>query len=215
MDTLLTRLKAETRSQHQQTETLLYASELRSCTLSREAYGHLLAIHYVFHQALETAVAAQTDFFAGYDAEVRRKTPWLAADLTYMHVPLPLPDPHLFANWNGYQLLGALYVAEGSMLGGQLIAGILRKTPALSDIATSQFFGGYGEQTGPLWRAFGTYLTARANGHDRVIVQAADSAFGYFQHLAGAPLGIPSVFNQVSSTGFALQPTQPTSSLWP
>ena len=182
---LLTRLKVETRSQHQQTETLLYADKLMNGTLSRAEYEHLLLIHYLFHQALEVAVAAQAHFFAGYDRDLRRKTPWLVTDLQQLGLELPpVALPVLFDDWNGYQLLGALYVAEGSTLGGRVIAGALRRTPALADVAASQFFGGYGELTGPLWKAFGAYLTGRADGYDDLVVDAAIEAFGHFQHIA-------------------------------
>ena len=181
---LLTRLKLETRSQHQQTETLLYADKLMNGTLARAEYEHLLVIHYLFHQALETAVAVQSPFFAGCDLELRRKTPWLVADLRQLAITLPAALPGLFADWNGYQLLGALYVAEGSTLGGRVIAGALHRTPALADVAASQFFGGYGEQTGPLWKAFGAYLTGRADDHDNLVINAAIRAFGHFQRIA-------------------------------
>ncbi len=184
-DTILNRLRTETRSQHEQTETELFADKLMAGTLSRAEYERLLVIHYLFHQALETAVAAHADFFADYDRETRRKTPWLVADLALVGSAIPAPIPGLFAGWNSYQLLGAMYVAEGSTLGGRVIAKALSRTPGLTDIAaTSQFFGGYGEQTGSLWKTFGLYLMEKANGHDNEIVEAAAVAFGVFGELA-------------------------------
>ncbi len=182
---LLDRLKTETRSNHVQTETLLYAETLMAGTLTRAELGHLLTIHYGFHRALETAVAAQPDFFVGYHPDKRRKTPWLLADLQQFGMDLPQPNPDLFEGWNGYQLLGALYVGEGSTLGGQVIAKALRRTPGLGDAAASlRFFGGYGDQTGPLWKAFGTYLLSRADGHEKPIIDAARRAFDLFGKLA-------------------------------
>lgn len=180
---ILTQLKLETRTRHEQTERLLYAQQLMAGLLTRDEYVHLLTIHYRFHQALEAAVTKQAGALAGYDYQASRKTPWLVADLQRMGVPLPSPAADLFAGWNATQLLGALYVAEGSMLGGQVIAKALRRTPALTDV-DSQFFGGYGAQTGPRWKAFCTYLTQRAEGHQIAVVAAADQAFSYFQQLA-------------------------------
>jgi heme oxygenase (biliverdin-IX-beta and delta-forming) len=182
-DTILTRLKDETRAQHQQTETLLFADKLLNGSLSRPEYGLLLTIHYHFHQALEAAIAGQTGFFADYDREARRKTPWLVADLEQAGLTLPAPLP-LFTDWTGHQLLGAMYVAEGSTLGGRVIANALRQTPDLSGL-TSRFFGGYGDQTGPRWKAFGAYLIRRSNNQDNLIVDAANQAFAQFQQLAG------------------------------
>jgi heme oxygenase (biliverdin-IX-beta and delta-forming) len=184
---ILTRLKTETRPQHQQTESRLYARKLMDGTLTRTEYGHLLGIHHRFNEALERAVAAQAIFFVGYDRESRRKTPWLATDLERLGLPLPPPATDLFADWNGYQLLGALYVAEGATLGGQVVDKALRRIAGLGEAAVpSRFFGGYSDQTGPRWQAFGTYLTNRADDHHDEVVDAAGRAFDYFGELAGS-----------------------------
>jgi heme oxygenase (biliverdin-IX-beta and delta-forming) len=182
-DSILTRLKEQTRARHERTEALLFADKLLTATLSREEYGQLLTIHYRFHQALETALDGQADFFADYDREARRKTPWLVADLEQAGLTLPETATQLFENWTGQQLLGAIYVAEGSTLGGRVIANALRQTPGLSGL-TSRFFGGYGDQTGPRWKTVGTYLTQRANSLDDEIVNGANQAFDYFGQLA-------------------------------
>jgi heme oxygenase (biliverdin-IX-beta and delta-forming) len=184
-DTILNRLRTETRPQHEQTETVLYADKLMAGLLVRAEYEHLLVIHYRFHEALETALARHANFFADYDHTTRRKTPWLRADLAQVGLPIPAPMPGLFAGWSGYQLLGALYVAEGSTLGGRVIARALSRTPDLVELAaTAQFFTGYGDQTGLLWKAFGTYLTEKANGHDNEIIEAAGRSFAIFSQLA-------------------------------
>lgn len=182
---LLDRLKTETRSNHLQTETLLYAETLMAGTLTRAELAHLITIHYQFHQALETAVTAQADFFADFDYAQRQKTPWLLADLQQVGVNLPQPNPDLFEGWTGYELLGALYVGEGSTLGGQVIAKALRRTPELGDAAASlRFFGGYGDRTGLLWKEFGAYLLGQAHGQEETIIDAAQRAFDCFRKLA-------------------------------
>lgn len=180
---LLTRLKTNTRPRHRQTETVLYADKLLAGTLARSEYAQLLTIHYRFHQALETAIAGQARFFTDYAYEARRKTPWLMTDLDQAGIDLPAPAPGLFMDWTADQLLGAMYVAEGSTLGGRVIACALGQSPGLRGL-TSRFFDGYGEQTGPLWKLFGAWLTQRANSHDEQIVEAANRAFGHFQQLA-------------------------------
>jgi len=186
-NTLLVRLRNETRARHEQTEKLLYADTIRAGTLSRTEYEQLLLMHYLFHQALETAVAVQAVFFAGCDRIARQKTPWLVADLKRLGVPLPEPRPELFADWNAYQLLGAMYVAEGSTLGGQVIAKALAQTPGLSEvIASSQFFIGYGEQTGLRWKIFGVYLTNRADNYADDVVDAANRAFGTYSEITSS-----------------------------
>ncbi len=183
MTDLLHRLKTETRARHERTEALLFADKLMTGTLSRAEYEQLLGIHYGFHSALEQAIANQSTFFADYDRLTRLKTPWLVADLAQVQVSLPDRSPSLFVNWTGYELLGALYVAEGSMLGGQVIVRALRKTPALTGLE-SRFFAGYGSETGLHWKAFCSYLVSHANGHDDEIIAAADRAFAFFEELS-------------------------------
>lgn len=191
---LLQRLKDETSQQHTETEAMLFTPELMAGMLTPDQYGDLLRIHYQFHQALETALAHHADFLAGYDWQERRKTPWLTADLDRLQCPLPPPVPGLFAGWSGYELLGALYVSEGSTLGGRYIAKSLRRIPELQDEAVrGQFFTGYGEQTGAHWKAFGAFLLQRADTDHTRIIDAARRTFAYFQQLARQRVGPISV----------------------
>nr|GFC70870.1 hypothetical protein [Tanacetum cinerariifolium] len=66
------------------------------------------------------------------------------------------PDMPPLGTWP--QLLGAMYVVEGSTLGGQVIARQLAK----SNIPMRSYFSGYAERTGPLWKVFCQLLTQEA-----------------------------------------------------
>ena len=76
------------------------------------------------------------------------------------------------------QLLGAMYVLEGSTLGGQVIARQL----AAAGIAGRTFFTGRAERTGPLWKQFCQLLEAAAGTEDPDAIVA--SAILTFQTLA-------------------------------
>jgi heme oxygenase (biliverdin-IX-beta and delta-forming) len=180
---IMARLKHETAGQHQQTEQLLYADRIMSATLSLTDYVHLLTIQATFHRSLEKAIHLSGSFFADFDWQSRQKTGWLLTDLNDLDQPFPEPDNALFAHWGGHQLLGALYVAEGSMLGGRFIVKALARNPALAD-APTRFYTGYGDLTGPNWKNFGQYLTARAPGHDDEIVDGATRAFDSFNKIS-------------------------------
>jgi heme oxygenase len=56
-----------------------------------------------------------------------------------------------FSNEN--EALGAMYVIEGSTLGGNVIAKQLSKTEGFDDV-TFNFFGCYRENTGFMWKNF-------------------------------------------------------------
>ncbi len=78
-------------------------------------------------------------------------------------------------------LLGAMYVMEGSTLGGQLIARHVEATLHLSGGHGSAFFRGYGDRTGTMWKEFCELLKIHVPDEqtDRV-VQAAKAMFGSY-----------------------------------
>lgn len=175
MTPLIDRLREETRPLHEQTEQLLYTEALRNGTLSTDQYTHLLLIHDAFHQALEQAIDRHDAFFAPYEPDTRRKTPWLLADLAQVQrVPLAMLD--LFANWSPAELLGAAYVGEGSMLGGKTVWHYLQQSPALQPLLDqARFYRGYGAETGGRWRSFLAFVSQQADG--AAVIDGARRAF--------------------------------------
>jgi len=180
---LLERLRAETRSLHEQTEQLLYTEPLRSGTLSVDNYYHLLLTHLAYHQSLERAIDRYPDLFRDYEPDARRKAAWLLADLNLLAPSLSsLPD--VFADWSPIDLLGAAYVGEGSMLGGKTVWHYLQQSPALQPVLeTARFYHGYGAETGSNWRAFGAFISEQGTSHEDAVVDAAGRAFVAYQHL--------------------------------
>lgn len=183
MSFLLDRLRQETQPLHQQTEQLFYAESLRTGTISPAQYAHLLRTHLTFHQALETAIDYHSDFFREYSPQARLKTPWLLADLTRLNEPLQPAISTLFVNWSAVDLLGAVYVGEGSMLGGTVINRLLQQSSSLQAILpiASRFYQGYGAETGRQWRRCGEFITQRGSIHADAVVAAAERTFGQYQ----------------------------------
>lgn len=183
MNTLLERLRTETRLAHEQTEQRLYADALQAGTLPADAYGHLLLLHTAFHGALEQAIDQHPDFFGEYEPDRRRKTPWLLADLAQLGLSVPSPQ-NPFAGWSPIQLLGAAYVGEGSMLGGKTVWHYLQQSPALEPLLEqARFYRGYGAETGLNWRTFGAFLTQQGAQVPDVVVEAADRTFRVYHTL--------------------------------
>ena len=168
---------------HQQTEQLFYAESLRNGTIALAQYVHLLRTHLAFHQALETAIGLHPDFFQEYDLQTRTKTPWLLADLAQLNEPFQPAISTLFTNWSAIDLLGAVYVGEGSMLGGTVINRLLQQSSSLQTILpiASRFYQGYGTDTGKQWRRCGEFITQRGALHADAVVAAAEQTFGQYQ----------------------------------
>jgi len=77
------------------------------------------------------------------------------------------------------QLLGAMYVLEGSTLGGQVLARQLAKAGSQQ----VRYFTGYGALTGPRWKAF-CQLLGEAAPDAATEDEIVQSAIQTFQHLA-------------------------------
>ena len=185
MTNLLERLRQETRPLHEQTEQLFYTESLRNGTLSASEYYHLLRTHLIFHQSLERAIDRSNEFFREYEPDVRRKTPWLLADLAYVKQNQSERLPDLFTDWSPVSLLGAAYVGEGSMLGGTVIGRMLQQNEAVKPLLAQQgrFYQGYGLALGSNWKKFGAFLSQQATPHADEVVAAADETFIAYQSI--------------------------------
>ena len=77
------------------------------------------------------------------------------------------------------QALGALYVLEGSTMGGPHIRTmLLRRLPVANAV---DYFGGYGDDNARMWQKFVGVLThERFASHQSTIIQAANETFSKF-----------------------------------
>ena len=146
------RLRAATASAHQDLEDTL---DWRARVATRDGYRDLLARFHGFHAAYEPAIgeALADEAFWG----PRRRLPALAADLAHLGLSadavaaLPRPSREAFAD--AAAAMGALYVLEGSTLGGQVIGRHIGAVHGLSDAGLA-YYRAHGRQTGVMWNAF-------------------------------------------------------------
>jgi heme oxygenase len=148
-DSLHARLREATAPAHEALERDL-DWEVRVATLP--GYRDLLIRLRGFHAAYEPVIGialADAPFF-----DPRRRLPSLDADLHALDGPAPdtLPAPAAPRLDGPGAALGALYVLEGSTLGGAVIGRhVARLHGAGVPLA---YYAGRGRATGPLWRAF-------------------------------------------------------------
>jgi heme oxygenase len=84
------------------------------------------------------------------------------------------------------EALGAFYVLEGATLGGQILLRHLTRHFEGAAVGGFAFFRAYGEQVGPMWKAFGEVLTgasvrAASGDFDSRAVRGAMDTFDAFQ----------------------------------
>jgi heme oxygenase len=180
---LLEQLKSETLSNHQQLEKNLIV-KLKGMR-SPEDYISILQNFYAYFGGLED----QINHFIGDDelpdyAE-RRKTRSIKDDILALGgvVPEKASTDDLPEIGNLLQAFGALYVIEGSTLGGQVISKMISKQLSLDGEGGVSFFESYGADTMTMWNKFKAVLEHHAATQEDagVITGAANETFARFR----------------------------------
>jgi heme oxygenase len=74
------------------------------------------------------------------------------------------------------QVLGSMYVVEGSTLGGQLLRRHFAERFGFESQG-ARYFTGYGERTGPMWKQFGEVVNAIPAAEEDEAIYAACQTF--------------------------------------
>lgn len=172
---ILPALRLATRPAHDQLEQHIFNQQLSAGTVTEAATAHFLAKMYGFLVPYEARLRAQ-HLGPEWETGARQRAHLILHDLRQPASQLAICDnmPPL-ATWP--QLLGAMYVVEGSTLGGQVITRQLAK----ANIPLRSYFTGYGERTGMMWKAFCQLLTQAATPANEA--ELVESARLTFQHL--------------------------------
>ncbi len=185
-------LREATRPEHEATEA---AVPLMQPGLTREDY---VAVLLRFHRvvcAWDTFAAAEAPAAFQELVRQRRRCASLEADLRELgQEPIDtLAKPELVKQIRAVtggdagglypesRFLGAMYVLEGSTLGGQYIALHVESVLGLSPGHGDRFFRGYEERTMPMWREFQQVLRAVPEEQGGAVIEAAKGMFGIFQ----------------------------------
>lgn len=198
---VLQTLRAATAQAHRRLERV---TGLTSPTLERAGYRHALACLLRVVEPLEAAVSDALPPRLQAFAASRRKAALLRADLICLAADRDpggsigaaaarAPDPVRLPRLGGTAAaFGALYVLEGSMLGGMVIAPHVERRLGVSPGACTRYFRAYGEDAGRMWRAWREMLAREvaAGDCDEAILAAvgAFEAFGAAFASPGGPL---------------------------
>ncbi|HYF66141.1 MAG TPA: biliverdin-producing heme oxygenase [Herpetosiphonaceae bacterium] len=182
---ILQEIKDATRAEHQALEATV---DILGRLGSLEDYRALLARFWGFYAPLEPLLHGRPEWGErAMDVAGRRKVPLIERDLRDLGATpaslaaLPrcadLPAAASFA-----RALGCMYVLEGATLGGQLISREVRGRLALTPERGCGFFASYGDQVGPMWRAFQGWLLRSATDAEsaREMMAGARDTFGAF-----------------------------------
>ena len=170
-------LRAATQDVHDRLHHHAGFAAIQDTTIGLADYQNIIVRLYGFYLPFEAALAIEPV-----------RTNWLAGDLLTLELKRPL---HAFPKCSHLPLLdsaqlklGALYMVEGSALGGRDLACGLDKLLGKDVTAGRQFFVGRGAGTGEAWRSYLALLSAAPpdpSAHAE-IVKGAVETFAAFEH---------------------------------
>jgi heme oxygenase len=175
---LSTAIREATKTAHQELEKRV-VKKLKAIR-GNEDYADLLRHFYAYFNHVEKAIAPFITEDLLPDYKERRNSSYLKNDIEALGGNVnDLPVTTLPEITNSLQALGALYVMEGSIMGGGIIVQMLGKAGITDGVS---FFSGYGPATGQKWGVFISVLDNEAkNSEDEaVMIELGNAAFTHF-----------------------------------
>ncbi len=171
---LIEQIRVATAAEHKALEEKLFP--FLNNINSKEQYAQLLNAFYGYIFPVQEKIIEHIDQNIVPDIIERRNASFIANDLNSLQIPLTNSLSNNLPAINDHaSAMGALYVLEGSTLGGKIIAKTIAEK--LSSTEALSFFKGYGTETGVMWKKFTQYLEHPENHKNAktVINTAADS----------------------------------------
>ena len=180
---LSTKIKEATKTAHQELEkkVVLKLKAIRN----NGDYADLLKHFYAYFSAVEKTILPYITSELLPDHASRRNSSYLKNDIEELGASVeglpPVTAPEIR---NALEALGAMYVMEGSIMGGPIIVGILAKYGINSGVS---FFSGYGENTGKMWSGFTGVMNAQPSDEadEYLAINAANETFSRFSDVFG------------------------------
>ena len=178
-ETALAELRLTTRAEHDRIEHILRLEE----PMPLERYAAIVCGFDAFLRTWEPRIHAalperlqpwfrtrRRGGFASADVEWLRSVAEVAAPPANAHAAATLPLADL------PDVLGSLYVIEGSALGGRVIAPRLKRTLGLDQGRGASYFHGFGGESGAMWSNFRVLAALEIGESSRDTVRACQSA---------------------------------------
>ena len=174
-------LRAATHDIHERLHRHPALAAVQDGTIDHVAYRRLLARLYGFHIGFERAARIKPE-----------RSVWLEMDVAALGInPEQLAAQPLCRGFPALALpealLGALYVVEGSALGGVTLARGLDRLIGVGVLDGRRFFTGHKSETGSAWRAYLRRLSATPHSAEQqaTIIATATATFALFESWLG------------------------------
>jgi len=137
-------LREHTREAHARTEALVPLQKLMTPELDLVDYGRALTGLYIFHTSLQAELAPRLRRLGSDIVPNPAVIASLRADLTWLGLGIPRASRRRVSLGRGVAAYGALYVMEGSALGGRVIGKHVSSTLGVGPNHGGAFFCGLG-----------------------------------------------------------------------
>lgn len=181
---ILEELKNQTRSEHDSIESTL---NLLDPSMDEERYKKLLRGFYGFYQTAESYLRDHSGFYS----QEKEKLESLRKDLIFFNINPESVEPislEKIPHQRSEDVLGLLYVIEGSTLGGQVLCQHFHKKFGLKQGEGLNFFSGYGSQTMNNWKKTKAHIEEMVSSHKLNkgdLIQAAKDSFNSLEKWLG------------------------------
>jgi heme oxygenase len=182
-------LRQATRESHHVIDHHPLMAPLVRSDLTRQEYTRALVALDWLHAPLQCELATALAEFSG-EFELADRVAWLHKDLIALGATASGPQPA----WTpprldgSAELIGALYVIEGSTLGGQVIARRIEASLGLSATSGARFFNGWGAETEARWQRFWDFAGTRCTGEAGLALATATATSLFDALLRGLDL---------------------------
>lgn len=173
-------LKTNTAHFHNSAEQLFNSNKIFNKTFTVEDYQKLIYHNYqmILHSENEIFNLLSENFSEKLQLNNRRKLQLIEKDFLSLGLVSNNDNTELNLN-NMYEALGALYVIEGSTLGGNVMTKHLIKTEGFEQLSF-HFFGCYQEQTGSMWKNFKDILDSEVEpSHYEEVLSGAQKLYSF------------------------------------
>lgn len=170
-------LKEATREAHQRTES---GMRLMDADLTAERYVAYLKRFYGIIASWEKYAAEHAPAALREAVAERRRADSLVADLADFNAKPPAEVAVIPEFGSLAEFVGAMYVIEGSTLGGQYIARHVEEVLHLTSGFGNRYFLGYRDKTGAMWQQFRQIVASVPDSDSDCVVGAARTMFQIF-----------------------------------
>ena len=190
---ILQTVRTLTRPKHDLMENLIGSDRLTNFSI--EDYKLLLSTNFVFHSHLEKKIEEfisneelqKEKFLTKFDFEERIKSISLEHELQSILPSFVFAELKNIENTVSFidysSLLGRVYVAEGSMLGGKMMYKILSQNSQINVVTNFDFFKSFQEAAFPLWKSFKELVEEQCitEKQKENFLNGAEESYHYFE----------------------------------